>query len=55
MEIIEQLDDSTTLLRTVTHKAAKGLVASREFVDLSMREDRDGTLVSIGTLQFDRC
>ena len=50
------MDGNTTVLRTVTHKALKGVVSSREFIDLSvMEEHSDGTLVSLGEECVNSC
>ncbi|CAH1796623.1 unnamed protein product [Owenia fusiformis] len=47
LETLETVDDKTSVVRTVTHSAAKGLISSRDFVDVTVTVEADDYVATI--------
>ena len=48
MEVLEHIDENTGVLKSVTKKALKGAVKSREYIDVVMLDTHEGALLSLG-------
>ncbi|KJE91745.1 hypothetical protein CAOG_02839 [Capsaspora owczarzaki ATCC 30864] len=43
MSLVQQVSDTVSIIRTITHSAMMGLISARDFVDLSVLRKLDGT------------